>query len=99
MTTIQLHREHPLGFEKARLIAKKWGEKSTEKFDMTCSYQEGEAADCLEFSRSGVKGSLKVTANTFELDATLGFLFGAFKDKILSEMNQKLDELITQESQ
>lgn len=99
MTQLSLHREHPLGFEKARIIAKKWAEKSTEKFEMSCQYQEGDDSDCLTFSRSGVKGQLKVTANAFELDATLGFLFGAFKDKILAEMNQRLDELITQESQ
>ena len=34
------------------------------------------------------------TGNRFELDAKLGFLLGAFKDRIESEIVKNLDELL-----
>ena len=38
--------------------------------------------------------TLRVTADHFELDALLGFLLGAFKDRIESEIVKNLDELL-----
>lgn len=61
---------------------------------MECTYEEGETEDTLHFSRSGVKGTLLVDANQFEMKAQLGFLFGAFKDRIESEIGEQLDALL-----
>ena len=47
---------------------------------------------------AGVKGTLMVTADKFELNATLGFLLGAFKGKIEGEIVKNLDALLTTES-
>jgi putative polyhydroxyalkanoate system protein len=48
----------------------------------------------VQFARSGVNGTLRVSADHFELDAKLGFLLGAFKERIEGEIVKNLDELL-----
>ncbi len=95
MPDIHIHRDHDLGLPKARKIAFSWAEKAEEKFDMECTYEEGDTEDLLTFTRSGVKGTLRVDACQFEMNAQLGFLFGAFKDRIEAEIGEQLDALLT----
>ncbi|MBY0412224.1 MAG: polyhydroxyalkanoic acid system family protein [Burkholderiaceae bacterium] len=94
MPDINIHRHHHLGLQGARKVAVAWAEKAEKKFDMECTYQEGDAEDTLIFSRSGVKGTLLVDAHQFEMKAQLGFLFGAFKDRIEAEIGDQLDALL-----
>lgn len=94
MADIRIHRDHDLGLKKAREIAWKWAEQVEEKFDMACTVHEGDDEDTVEFTRSGVKGELTVTASHFELVAQLGFLLGAFKATIESEIQKELDALL-----
>ena len=51
-------------------------------------------ADEVCFSRTGVHGNLAVTKDKFELNAKLGFLVGAFRARIESEIVKNLDELL-----
>ncbi len=77
MPDIHIQRDHTLGLPAARKIAFKWAEQAEEEFGMDCTYEEAEkGGDCdtVTFTRSGVKGTLNVTADRFELDAQLGFL-------------------------
>jgi putative polyhydroxyalkanoate system protein len=92
----QLHiiREHSLGMEQARKIAFAWAEQVEQEFGMDCVYEEDEAMDTVNFTRSGVVGTLVVTGSKFELDARLGFLLGAFKERIESEIVKNLDQLL-----
>jgi putative polyhydroxyalkanoate system protein len=94
MADIQIHREHGMTMAQARKAAFKWAEQAEEKFDMECIYEEGDSTDEVSFKRSGVNGTLTVTQHTFELNAKLGFLLGAFKDKIEGEIVKNLDALI-----
>ncbi|MFG6488689.1 polyhydroxyalkanoic acid system family protein [Roseateles sp. BYS78W] len=94
MAEIRIHRDHDLGLKKAREIAWKWAEQVEEKFDMECTVHEGDDEDTVEFTRSGVKGELTVTANSFDLVAQLGFLLGAFKSTIEGEVQKELDALL-----
>ncbi len=94
MAEIRIHRDHDLGLKKAREIAWKWAEQVEEKFDMECTVHEGEDEDTVEFTRSGVKGELTVAADHFDLKAQLGFLLGAFKKTIESEVEKELDTLL-----
>ncbi|MEO6277406.1 polyhydroxyalkanoic acid system family protein [Roseateles sp.] len=94
MAEIRIHRDHALGLQRAREIAWKWAEKVEEKFDMACTVHEGDDEDTVEFTRSGVKGELTVTASSFDLVAQLGFLLGAFKGTIESEVEKELDGLL-----
>jgi putative polyhydroxyalkanoate system protein len=94
MADIHIERDHQLGMGGARKLAWRWAEQAENDFDMSCTYEEGDDCDEVQFSRSGVTGTLKVSADRFELDARLGFLLGAFKDRIESEIVKNLDELL-----
>ena len=97
MPDIHIQRDHSLGLPEARKLAFRWAELAEQKFDMTCSYEEGKTSDLVSFNRSGVNGELKVTGDVFELDARLGFLLGVFKDRIETEIVKNLDELLAHE--
>jgi len=94
MADIRIHREHNLGLEQAREIAHAWTAQVETKFAMVCRILQGETSDSVEFSRAGVKGRLVVTADHFELQASLGFLLGAFKSRIEGEVERELDLLL-----
>lgn len=94
MADIHILREHTLGLAKARKIAFKWAEEVEVEFGMDCVYAEGDDVDEVAFSRSGVSGTLEVSASQFELRAQLGFLVGAFKHTIEAEIVKNLDRLL-----
>ena len=94
MSHIQIRRPHQLGLEAARKIAFAWAEKAEKKLDLECVYEEGDTEDLLSFTRAGVKGTLVVDAQQFELRAHLGLLLGAFKDRIESEISDQIDALL-----
>jgi putative polyhydroxyalkanoate system protein len=98
MADIYISRKHALGLTEARKVAYQWAEHAEEKLDMTCTYEEGKTADEVQFKRSGVEGTLAVTATGFDLHAKLGFLLGAFKGKIESEIEKNLDELLAKKA-
>ncbi len=98
MADIHIHRDHELGLTKARKIAWKWAEEVEAKFDMACTVIEGEFSDTVEFTRSGVNGTLVVAADHFDLNAKLGFLLGAFSKTIESEIEKNLDALLSKSS-
>lgn len=94
MADIRIHREHQLGLPKARKVAWQWAEDVEKNFDMQCSVIEGDFSDTIEFTRSGVKGTLIVAADHFDLNAKLGFLLGAFSRTIETEIERNLDKLL-----
>jgi putative polyhydroxyalkanoate system protein len=94
---IHIEREHSLGLPRARELAFKWAEAAENRLQMECTYEEGKASDLVSFTRSGVNGELRVTRDRFELHARLGFLLGAFKDRIATEIERNLDELLLQD--
>jgi putative polyhydroxyalkanoate system protein len=93
---IHIEREHSLGLAQARKLAFRWAETAEEKLDMECVYEEGKTSDLVTFTRSGVNGELRVTKDRFELQARLGFLLGAFKQRIETEIEKNLDDLLAQ---
>ena len=94
MSDIHIQHPHTLGLVQARTVAFKWAEDAEAQFDMACTYEEGKLSDEVCFTRSGVSGTLTVNKDTFELQARLGFLLGAFKDRIEGEIVKNLDALI-----
>jgi putative polyhydroxyalkanoate system protein len=94
MPDIRIHRSHKLGLAKARKVAWAWAEEVERRFEMDCTVVEGEFSDTVEFTRSGVNGTLVVAADHFDLDAKLGFLLGAFAKTIEAEIEQNLDTLL-----
>ncbi|QDL53413.1 polyhydroxyalkanoic acid system family protein [Rhodoferax aquaticus] len=98
MANLHIEREHTLGLDAARKIAMAWAEQVEQEFSMECTYEEGDAADEVTFTRSGVNGQLHVEPSRFVLDAKLGFLLGAFKDRIEAEIVKNLDALLSQQA-
>lgn len=94
MAEIHIHRSHKLGMTQARKIAYRWAEQAEAGLQMACTYEEGKARDEVRFNRAGASGTLEVTADRFELNAKLGFLLGAFKARIESEIVKNLDALL-----
>jgi len=91
MSNIHIRHEHELGLKKARKVAKDWMSLAEQKLSLSCDYREGKTHDIVSFDRSGVSGQMTVRADEFEVEAKLGFLFSAFKDKIESEIVQTLE--------
>jgi putative polyhydroxyalkanoate system protein len=98
VANVHILRKHTLGLPEARKIAFRWAEQVEKDFGMACTYDEGSTQDDVAFARSGVSGNLLVTHDKFELDAKLGFLLGAFKDRIEGEIVKNLDALLAGES-
>lgn len=94
MPDIRIHREHSLGLAKARKVAWAWAEQVETQFEMECTVHEGEFSDTVEFTRSGVNGTLVVAPDHFDLNAKLGFLLGVFSKTIESEIEKNLDALL-----
>jgi putative polyhydroxyalkanoate system protein len=94
MAEIRIHRDHQLGLAKAREVAWAWAQDVEQRFDMECTVLEGETSDTVEFTRSGVTGTLIVAADHFDLQAKLGFLVGAFSKTIEGEIEKNLDALL-----
>ena len=94
MSDIHIHRDHSLGLELARKVARDWAEQLEQRFSMTCTLLAGQTSDTLSFSRSGAKGELIVAADHFDLQAKLGFLLGAFSKTIEGEIEKNLDTLL-----
>jgi putative polyhydroxyalkanoate system protein len=95
MADIHIHRDHTLGLPKARKIAWQWAEQVEKEFDMECAVLEGETSDTVEFTRSGVNGTLIVSPDHFDLQVKLGFLLGAFSKTIEDRIEQNLDDLLS----
>lgn len=96
MANIHIQRQHHLGLAGARKVAWQWAEHAEAEFEMQCAYEEGKDSDVVHFTRTGAKGTLRVTADHFELDAQLGFLLGVFRERIEGEIVRHLDELLAQ---
>ena len=98
MADLHILRPHQLGLLKARQLALRWVEQAQTGFGLQCTYEEGQREDEVSFSRPGVDGTLVVSHDRFELNLTLGFLLGAFKDRIEREIVSNFDALLATEA-
>lgn len=94
MADIHIHRAHQLGLAQARLIARQWVAQARTDFGLDCTPVEGPSSDTVRFSGSGVKGELRVSAEHFSVDATLGFFLAAFSAKFQHKIEKTIDKLL-----
>ena len=94
MSDIHIERNHTLGIERAREVARQWLDQAERDYGMECRYSEGWECDVAQFARPGAEGTLRVTADAFTLDMTLGFLMNAFSSQIEEKVTRNLDELL-----
>ena len=90
MAEIRVVRKHRLTIVEARKIAQKTADALAREYDLESEWK----GDTLHFSRSGVGGSMAVSASEIRLDVKLGILLGAFKGKIEQHIEHRLDELL-----
>ena len=90
MADIKMVRKHRLGVAQAKKIAQKTADALASEYELTSEWD----GDTLRFSRSGVSGSMKVSASEIRIDAKLGMLLSAFKGKIEDHIQRRLDELL-----
>jgi putative polyhydroxyalkanoate system protein len=94
LSHILIERSHALGLPAARRLARRWMEKAARDHALQCRFEEGPGADRLHFSRSGVMGTLDVTAERFRVELRLGLLMSVFAPTIEAKLTQKLDQQI-----
>lgn len=88
MPSIDIRRPHALPLVEARAIVDKVGARMQEKFGMDSQWE----GDTLNFSRSGVKGSIAVASNEIHVNAELGMMLVPLKGMVEQEIRRKLDE-------
>lgn len=94
MSTIHIARKHALGGAQARQLASRWADTARQFLGMECVLREDEHGARIGFRRSGVHGELTVSETEFVLEAKLGLLLGAFRNRIHAEITHNLDRLL-----
>ena len=92
MPILKISRLHTLSLDQARSMAQQWARDAELNFGMETVLDK--TAERWTFKRSGVHGSLVTSAQSFELELHLGFLLGAFQDKIKQQIEKNLDQLL-----
>jgi putative polyhydroxyalkanoate system protein len=87
---ISIKRTHHSSASEAKKVADKVAAKLEKDYQLKSSW----AGDVLSFTRSGVQGTLAVTASEFHVDVKLGFLMVAFKSPIQNAIEENIDKLI-----
>lgn len=88
MPSIDIRRPHQLPIPEARAVVDKVAARMQEKFGMVGQWQ----GDTLNFSRSGVTGSIAVGHDVIEVKAELGMMLSPLKGMVEQEIRRKLDE-------
>ena len=90
MADISLKRTHALGLKGARTAADKMAERLAEKFALQASW----SGHTLNFTGSGVNGTLVVTEIQIDLEVTLGFMLKMMKGPIDKAIHENLDKAL-----
>jgi putative polyhydroxyalkanoate system protein len=92
MAQIHLVREHGLGLAAARRIAQDWAREVQAEYGLQCRSTRTAEGEVVQFERRGVQGTLTVTPQRFELQATLGLLLGPLRGRIEAEISRRLQD-------
>lgn len=88
MSRIHLRREHDLTPDAVRGKVERVAEVLVKKFNAECSWQ----GDVLSVNHPSVNGKVTVGRNDVVVEARLGFLVAAFRDRIDAELARILDK-------
>lgn len=94
MPTIIIQREHCLGLPQAKVLALRWVEEGRSRFGVQCHSVSNDVSEQVMFNRSGIRGSLVVTGDQFNMTLQLGLLFAAFAPRIQAEIEANIDALL-----
>lgn len=88
MSTIDIRRKHGRTLKAAKTAVDKTAAVIGKKFALSSEWD----GDTLHFSRMGVNGQIHVSKTEVHVKAELGFLFGALKPMIETEIENQLDK-------
>lgn len=88
MSEIDIRRDHALPLKDAKAKVERIAEAIAERFDMTYGWR----GNTLHFERSGVHGTIAVSAKAVQVNARLGFLLFAIKPAVEREIHRVIDE-------
>jgi len=88
MPSIDIRRPHQLPLAEARAVVDQVASRMREKFGIDGQWQ----GDTLNFSRSGVSGSIAVESDAIQVRAQLGMMLAPLKGMVEQEIRRKLDE-------
>ena len=94
MAELHIQREHQLGLQAARAVARHWTEEAEREWGMQCRTEQGSQQDRIHFERKGASGCLTVSADRLDLQLKLGFMLGALAGRIEAQICQSLDDLL-----
>jgi putative polyhydroxyalkanoate system protein len=90
VSDISIKRIHNTTTAEAKKVADKVAAKLEKDYQLKSNW----TGEVLNFTRSGVNGTLAVTAKEFKIDVKLGFLMAAFKAPIQKAIEENIDKLI-----
>jgi putative polyhydroxyalkanoate system protein len=90
MSDIHYVRKHHLTVAQAKKMVQKAADSLADEYDLESEWD----GDMLHFSRSGIHGSMAVTAHEVTLHVKLGFLLSAFRHKFEEHIERNLDKAL-----
>lgn len=88
MASIDMRRKHGMTLKSARSAVDDTAARLGSRFSLRSEWIE----DTLHFDGSGVRGTIHVTRTVVHVRAELGFLLGALRPIIESEIERQLEE-------
>lgn len=89
MSHINIVHAHKLAPSQAREAAQRVADKLSDEYDLACTWN----GDVLHFQRSGVTGTLALTAEQVEMKLKLGMLMSAFSGPIEQKIRDNMSKV------
>jgi putative polyhydroxyalkanoate system protein len=89
MADISITQKHKLSHKKAKAAAQKVVDQLAEEYGVTAQWE----GDILNFKRSGVAGTLEVSAHEAQIDITLGFMLKVFSSTIEEHVHTNMEKV------
>lgn len=94
MARLHILRSHSLNGPAARALVQTWVAGGTSRWGLTCEHTVAEGQECITFAGPGLRGQLWVRPDAFELEAQLGILLSAYRERIETEIQRQLDQAL-----
>jgi putative polyhydroxyalkanoate system protein len=88
MALIAIAKKHALSHQRAKVAAEKVAADLNKRFELEYAWK----GDCIEFTRPGLSGGLRVTRDAVRLDCELGFMLSLLKPTIEAEVHKQFDK-------
>ncbi|WP_310011350.1 polyhydroxyalkanoic acid system family protein [Aeromonas salmonicida] len=98
LSTIQVHRQHPLGLAGVRLAAEAIAQDMSEEYQLDCEWEDEEETRLL-FRGAGVNGFLCLTDTNLQLEVRLSLMLLPVRSVLEQEILEYVDNRLPCPSQ